>query len=441
VKPCICLIEDDLIMGEALVERFDMEGFSCDWFRNGNDAFLPLRNKLYALVVSDIRLPDISGEQIFTELRDTGASQPPFLFITGYGAIDQAVRLLKLGAEDYLTKPLDIPVLVAKVRVLASRSAASQEGTAMLGISRAMRNISAMLPRIAANARTVLITGESGVGKEVVARAIHDVARKGRPQPFIPVNCGAITESLMEAELFGHERGAFTGAIKERRGCFEQASGGTLFLDEIGEMPLSTQVKLLRAIQERCVVRVGGEKPIPVDIRLICASNRDLKAQIDAGKFREDLYYRVHVVQIDIPPLRERREDILWLADRFLDEFSTDGPRRRLDAAGEAALLAKPWPGNARELHHCLEGVCILSSSTVLSGDELCGWNGDVVVDEPQTSLAEHVAASERRHIAEVLAANGGRIADTAARLGISRKSLWEKMRKHDIKAAAADAE
>ena len=201
--------------------------------------------------------------------RAQGTPLPPFRFITGHGAIDQAVRLSKLGAEDYLTKPLDIPVLVDKVRSLCARSSHASEAEPRLGISSAMRRIEAMLPRIAVNARTVLITGETGVGKEVVARAIHDLARGDKPQAFVPVNCGAITETLMEAELFGHEKGAFTGALRERRGYFEQAHGGTLFLDEIGDMTLSMQVKLLRAIQDRSIVRVGGERAIPIDIRLI----------------------------------------------------------------------------------------------------------------------------------------------------------------------------
>ncbi len=423
-------------MGEALVERFDIEGFACDWFRKGREALLPLQSKAYALVVSDIRLPDISGEQIFEELRSNGRALPPFLFITGYGAIDQAVRLLKLGAEDYLTKPLDIPVLIGKVRALVSRTVPLFDGTARLGISSAMRSIEAMLPRVAANARTVLVTGESGVGKEVVARAIHDAASAGKAQPFVAVNCGAITETLMEAELFGHEKGAFTGAIKERRGCFEQASGGTLFLDEIGDMPLPMQVKLLRAIQERSVVRVGGERTIPVDIRLICASNQNLKTMVETGCFREDLYYRIHVIQIDVPPLRNRREDILWLADRFLMEIAGSGAVHRLDATGEAALLAAEWPGNVRELRHCLERACILGGSQVLSVDILGGKTGCQPSDEAPRSLADHIAASERRHIIEALAGNTGRIAETAAQLGISRKNLWEKMRKHGIKSA-----
>lgn len=431
MKPRICLIEDDPIMGEALVERLDIEGYDCDWFKNGRDALQPLQNKPYALAISDIRLPDISGEELFITLHSP--TQPPFLFITGHGAIDQAVRLLKLGAEDYQTKPLNIPLLMSKVSELCTRTLPTTGSSGQLGISSAMRRIETMLPRMAASARSVLITGESGVGKEVVARALHDSACAEETQPFVAVNCGAISETLIEAELFGHEKGAFTGASSARRGYFEQANGGTLFLDEIGDMPLRMQVKLLRAIQERCVVRVGGEKQIPVNIRLICATHCDLKKKVETGEFREDLYYRIHVVQINIPPLRERREDILWLADRFLAELSADGSPRSLDVSAETALLAAPWHGNVRELRHCLECACVMSTSRILTADTLLGTNEDATTDDVPHTLANCVAVFERRHIAETLATHDWSIAETAAQLGISRKNLWEKMKRHGI--------
>jgi DNA-binding NtrC family response regulator len=439
MRPRICLIEDDPYMGDSLVERFELEGLDCDWFQRGRDALLPLRSKPYALVISDIQLPDISGEALFTELVAEGARRPPFLFITGHGAIDQAVRLLKLGAEDYLTKPLDIPLLLAKVRQLVARAQPRSGAEPLLGISSAMRAIDELLPRVAAQAKTVLITGESGVGKEVIARAFHDHARAGKTQPFVAVNCGAISETLLEAELFGHEKGAFTGAVRERRGTFEQADGGTLFLDEIGDMPLTMQVKLLRVIQERSIVRVGGERAIPVAIRLVCATHRDLLARVADGRFREDLYYRIHVVQLHIPPLRERREDILWLADRILRELADGRPPRRLDAAAEQALLAADWPGNVRELRHCLERACILDGSPVLGAASLAGRVHKEGGNAPPLSLADHVAQSERRHIAETLSAAGGRIGEAAARLGISRKTLWEKMRRHGLSAEPSD--
>ncbi len=440
MKPTICLIEDDVIMGEALIERLDMEGYACDWFQRGRAALVGLLHKGYQLVISDIRLPDMSGEDLFTELQKSGRTLPPFLFITGHGAIDQAVRLLKLGAEDYLTKPLNVPLLLDKVRLLSSRATPETTGMPQLGISSAMRRIEAMLPRIAGQARSVLITGESGVGKEVVAHALHGHADPTGCQPFVAVNCGAVTESLMEAELFGHEKGAFTGAIKERKGCFEQAAGGTLFLDEIGDMPLGMQIKLLRAIQERVIVRVGGQREIPIDIRLICATHRDLRAMVEAGKFREDLYYRIHVVQIDIPPLRERKEDILWLASRLIENFRLDGPPPRLHPSAEQALVERPWHGNVRELGHCLERARILGNAEVITVDMLCGKFEEEGADTPDVSLTlgSYLADSERRYIQQALARHGWRIADTAGELGISRKNLWEKMRKLEIPGQAS---
>jgi len=433
----ICLIEDDENLGEALVERLEMDGYSCTWHRRGEDARRDLQRSAYDVAISDIQLPDSSGGSLFEALLAAGIPLPPFIFITGYGAIDDAVRLLKLGAEDYLTKPFEVAALMRKIKALCDRGAGSASRPGSLGLSSAMRRIEQMLPRIAANSGTVLITGESGVGKEEVARALHRLGEANGPLPFVGVNCGAITESLMEAELFGHERGAFTGAHREKKGYFEQANGGTLFLDEIGDMPLVMQVKLLRVIQERAFARVGGERAISVAIRLICATNRDLKEMVEAGQFREDLYYRIHVVHINVPPLRERQEDILWLAARFLDDLATGGaPARKLHPLAERALVEHDWPGNIRELKNCLERACIFSPRTTLTITDLFG---DAVSDQHEQttpeSLAEFVHACERRYIEQALATNGWRIKETAAVLGITRKNLWEKMRKYEIES------
>ena len=435
----ICLIEDDEIMGEAVSDRFGLEGFKCVWFKTGEAARKSLRQDKYSVVISDIMLPDIDGEKLFEELRSAGTELPPYIFITGYGAIDRAVRLLKLGAEDYLTKPLDIRVLIEMVRNVCAKSplgSVSQSETHGLGISSAMRNIESILPRLAPDNVTVLITGESGVGKEVVARALHRLRDPEWHLPFITVNCGAITETLLEAEMFGYVKGAYTGALRDKKGYFEQANGGTLFLDEIGDMPLSMQVKLLRAIQERKVVRVGGEALIPVDIHLVCATNKDLKKMVEAGEFREDLFYRIHVVELHVPPLRERKEDILWLAGLMLDaEAIQHGrTRRELSAAAEHALLEHPWPGNIRELKHCLERACILSSQAVLTAQVLfdsAAQEGEEAASSG--SLNDYLGGYERHYIEQVLKSKDGRISDTAAALGISRKNLWEKMRKLNI--------
>ena len=432
----ICLIEDDPIMGEALAERLDFEGFACDWYRDGKSGRRGLGQRRHSVVVSDINLPDISGEQLFCELLESGQALTPFIFITGYGAIDQAVRLLKLGAHDYVTKPFNVGELIGKIRNLCERQQPVANANAVLGISTSMRHIEGLLPRLAASRSAVLISGESGAGKEEVARALH---RSGDPDgktPFVAVNCGAIPENLIESELFGHEKGAFTGADRERHGVFEQADGGTLFLDEIGEMPPSMQVKLLRAIQDKTVVRVGGAMPRKVDIRLICATHHDLKAMVVSGDFREDLYYRIHVVHLHVPPLRERQEDILWLAAHFLDERANRGEARRsLTPEAERALTSYPWPGNVRELQHCLERASILSLTPLLNVDSLFGgnWLSAEINDVLRQPLSGYLQDCERAYIRRALCECEGRIADTAALLGISRKNLWEKMRKLDM--------
>lgn len=434
----ICLIEDDPIMGEALADRFGLEGFACDWFREGLPALSAMQRKRFDVVLSDIQLPDVNGEALYQDARGLITELAPWIFITGHGVIDGAVRMLKLGAEDYLTKPLDIRALLDKLRAVCARGRPEVVGEPVLGVSSAMRALESLLPKIAGNAGTVLITGESGVGKEELARALHRLRDHEGRRPFIAVNCGALAEALLEAELFGHTRGAFTGAVRDRKGVFEQADGGTLFLDEIGDMTPAMQVKLLRAIQDRSVVRVGGETPIAVDIHLICATHRDLKHMVERGEFREDLYYRIHVIHLHIPPLRERREDILWLTERLLARCAAEhgGVPRRLHRLAERPLLDYPWPGNIRQLKHVLERACILSDQALLTPEMLfeeLPLRADAVAGE---SLAQHLHDCERRFIEGALRGNRWRMAETAAALGISRKNLWEKMKKLGVASA-----
>jgi DNA-binding NtrC family response regulator len=430
----ICLIEDDPIMGESLCDRFDIEDIPCDWHQTAASAEQALARTDYALVISDVRLPDLDGGTLFERLRARKDSLPPFIFITAYGTIDRAVELLKQGAADYVTKPFDLEQLLAKVRALGRTVFATDPSEEVaLGVSEAMHRISTILPRVARHASILLLQGESGVGKEYVARNFDRLARHSTACPFVPVNCGAISEGLFEAEFFGHEKGAFTGAVRAKRGFFEQAHCGTLFLDEIGELPLPMQVKLLRVIQERVVVRVGGEAPTPVDFRLVCATNRDLKEMVQQGLFREDLYYRVNVIQLRIPPLRERPDDIVWFAHRFIDEFASSHPdvRRALSPAAEEALRAYPWPGNLRELRHAIERACIFSASATLGPQAFFGEGliESVPVTKPG-NLGEYLQECERGYIRRALEQRQGHIAETAADLGISRKNLWEKMKK-----------
>jgi DNA-binding NtrC family response regulator len=448
MQPNICLIEDDEIMGESLFDRFGLEGFRVEWHHTGLEGMRAVSHKKYDLIISDIHLPDLNGEEIFTRLSAEKRPLPPFIFITGYGSIDRAVRLLKLGAADYISKPFDLDLLVEKAHLLCPEQlyAAADEahGTDALGISPVMRGIEQSIPRLAKLASTILITGESGVGKEHVAQLVHRHARHEKNAPFVAINCGAVTESLLESELFGHEKGSFTGAAKARKGVFEQAHGGTLFLDEIGEMSLNMQVKLLRAIQERVIVRVGGETIIPVDVRLICATNRDLKKMVEEKTFREDLYYRIHVIRLRIPPLCERKEDVLWFAQLFLKMCAQLSHESHvLSPLGERALLDYDWPGNLRELKHSVERACILSTNPMLDAEAFFD-DGSLPPPSPQDaaetaatdgSLTDYMRDCERKFIQQSLEHNHWHFGHTATALGISRKNLWEKMKKLDIHA------
>lgn len=441
IRPRICLIEDDEIMGESLAQRFQLEGFDVDWWRTAREAAAALESRRYGVVVSDIRLPDRNGGDLFLDLSARLPMLPPFLFMTAFGSIDRAVELLKAGAADYIAKPFEADLLVDKVRGLAKGygavSSDAPDGDA-LGVSPIMRRIAESLPRLSRHATALLITGESGVGKEHVAKLVHRQGA-GDSAPFVAVNCAAIPESLLEAELFGYEKGAFTGAVKSKRGVFEQASGGTLFLDEIGEMPLSMQAKLLRVLQERTLVRLGGESQVSVDFRLVCATHQDLKAMVEQERFREDLYYRIHVIQLRIPPLRERPEDIRWFVRHYVEAFNRANPeeRRRLDPRTEQALVSYAWPGNIRELKHAVERACILSPSPLLGADAFFG--GDLVdgnVAQPASpSLADYLMACEQDYLKVALDRHDWHMTNTAEALGITRKTLWEKMRRLGIHA------
>jgi len=437
----MCLVEDDEIMGESLVRLCSLEGFEVIWCRTAAEAARTIGAQRFDVVVSDIRLPDRNGGELFLELREKQPRLPPFLFMTAYGTIDRAVELLKAGAADYVTKPFDVDALVRQVRTLAESygSGGGEDGDDSLGVSPAMRHIAGSLPRLARHAAALLITGESGSGKEHVARLFHRHA-VGAAAEFVAVNCASIPESLIEAELFGYERGAFTGAVRAKRGFFELAHRGTLFLDEIGEMPPSMQAKLLRAIQDRRVTRLGGEKPFACDFRLVCATHRDLKAMVEDGRFREDLYYRIHVIHLRIPALRERPEDIRWFVRRFVEEFNHAHPeeRRRLDPRTEQALIRYGWPGNVRELKHAVERACILSTGPLLDAEAFfeSSPGSDAGTQPPVSeSLAEYLMACEREYLSMILDRHRGHMTHAAETLGITRKTLWEKLRRLGVRA------
>jgi len=434
----VCLIEDDAIMGESLTDRLALEGLGCDWYRDGTSALSALGKRDYAAIVSDIRLPDLDGEALFKSLLDGPRAVPPTVFITGFGSIDQAVRLLHLGARDYITKPFDLDHLLDKLRTVCP-AVFSNDGwiqrEAVLGVSPALRRLQDLLARAAEHSARVLITGESGVGKEHAARFLHACTDPDGRRPFQAVNCAAIQESLLEAELFGYERGAFTGAVRAHRGVFERAHEGTLFLDEIGDMPLPMQAKLLRVIQDGRIERLGSERPLDVRVQLVCATNQDIEALVSEGKFREDLFYRVNVVNVHIPPLRERPEDILWFTRKFLERCRIErGIKRVLSPACERFLQTQPWPGNVRELEYAIERASIFARDTLIEPADLGDQKEEGAADtETGEDLRDFLQHSERGHILRALEGHGWRIQETSQALGVSRKSLWEKMQRYRI--------
>jgi len=368
----IAVVEDDEVMGASLVQRLELEGARPTWWRRGADAAAALRTARapFDAVVCDIRLPDRDGETVFRESATAG-SPPPFLFITAYGDIDQAVRLLRSGGGDYLTKPFAIDVFLDRLAAIA-RSPDDVAITGALGMSVAMRGVEETIGRIAEADLSVLFIGETGVGKEIAARLLHDRSpRAGKP--FVAVNCAAIPADLIESELFGHEKGAFTGAHTRHAGHAERARTGTLFLDEIGDMPLHMQAKLLRLIEDGFFLRVGGEAPVPFRARVVSATHHDLEAAVAAGRFRQDLLYRLNAIPVALPPLRARPDDAVWLLRRFFQAAvsARPGALRGIGPPAEEAVAAHPWPGNVRELRNRLDRAVALAQGPVLTASDL----------------------------------------------------------------------
>jgi DNA-binding NtrC family response regulator len=433
----IALVEDDPIMGESLLERLELEGFGVDWFQSFQQAEHGLARKSYNAIISDIRLPDGNGANILSLVKKkSGGTVPPTIFVTAYGTIDQAVSLLKQGATDYLTKPLDTGQLLERLAAYRRDTAKTVEpesATWALGVSAAMRDIESQLVRLVEHPYVpILFSGESGVGKEVAARFLHD--QQCPATPFAAINCAAIPDTLISSELFGHEKGAFTGAERRHAGLFERAGRGFALLDEVGDMSLSLQPVLLRVLQERRFTRLGGKSALEIEGRVLFATHQNLKDLVRAEKFREDLFYRINVVHIEIPPLRERREDIGWLADRFLHKFNlgnTTAPRS-LSVDARDYVSRKDWQGNARELKNALQRAYIFSKNEVLQIEDF-GNQPDLLPEEMASGLNNYLQHDEREYIVHVLRAHGLRIAESATVLEISRKTLWQKMKKYGI--------
>ena len=435
----IGIIEDDPIMGESLLQRLSLEGSRPAWWQTGAQAIAAIEESRPDALVCDIRLPDMNGEDLLRQIMPS-LGQVPVLFITAYADIDQAVRLIRAGADDYMTKPFAMADFLDRMGRLLSRRRDEGAPPAALGISKAMRTVEALLRRVAPIDSAVLLTGESGVGKEVAAQFLHDMSPRAN-QPFIAVNCAAVPADLLESEMFGHERGSFTGAHARHEGYAERARGGTLFLDEIGEMPSSMQVKLLRLVQDQMFFRVGGETAVPFQARLVCATNADLRARIDEGRFRKDLFYRLDVIHVPILPLRDRREDILPLIDHYVTRFAMafDREVRGLTTLAHEAVLSHDWPGNVRELRNRVERAAALAEGPWLSVRNLFPEREDADREEGASappdvmSLAEARAEAERRCIQAALREADGKANTAASLLGISRSTLFEKMRRLGI--------
>lgn len=434
----LALIEDDPIMGESLVQRLKLEGAKVRWWKNGAEALQGLSEASADAIICDIRLPDRSGADVFRSIaRERRA--PPFLFITGYGDVEQAVSLMREGARDYMTKPFVMAEFLARLEQVVGAPEAL--GVPVLGVSAAMRELEQFLERAARVNSNLLLTGETGVGKEVCARFLHDKRQKPNG-PFMALNCAAIPADLMESELFGHEKGAFTGAHARHLGYAERAGDGVLFLDEISELTPKLQAKLLRVIESRSFHRLGGEQAIPFKARLVCATNADLRQATQEGTFREDLYFRINVIACHVPPLRDRADDIEWLIDRFFAEFTRTIDS---DAVGVSALASEAarqhgWPGNVRELRNRIERAVALALGRWIMPADLFPEHNESPATEGKfiASLGTAREDAEKRHIQRALAVTGGAILPAAKALGISRTTLWEKMKRYGL--AGSDA-
>ncbi|MHB1109875.1 MAG: sigma-54-dependent transcriptional regulator [Devosia sp.] len=431
----IGLVEDDPVMGGSIVQRLELEGWDVAWWQSGREAMAEIAKASGSLdlVICDIRLPDVSGEDVFNELAKL-PNRPPVMFITGFAEIDQAVRLMRCGAVDFMTKPFFMEEFLRRIETGRRVSLEGRGTPYALGESTAIQHAEDLLHRYAGLDLPVLITGETGSGKEVAARLLHQISPR-KSEPFVAVNCAAIPAELLESEIFGHEKGAFTGAQQRHLGYAERAGKGTLFLDEIGDMPLPLQAKLLRLIEAGSFGRVGGEVEVPFRARVVAATHANLAERGGSNGFREDLYFRLAVLPIDMPPLRDRPEDITWLMDRFLCEATArnDNRIRGFSALAEEAALAHPWPGNVRELRNRVERAAALSTSEWIMPGDLFPESSLKADSLGFLPLADVREAAERRQIERALDETGGQIAKAAGLLAISRTTLWEKMTRFGI--------
>ena len=445
----ILVVDDDESHRMMLRAHLEEDGFEVVEASDGHEAVQKVENRFFDLVLIDIRMPKMDGREALRQIKHFNPSIP-VIMMTAYGSIDSAVETLKSGAEDYLTKPLDMDELLIKVhrslrfRQLEEENLLHRErlGTrfdfsSIIGKSPRMKELFEMLSMVAPTDATILLLGESGTGKEIVANAIHQNSQR-MEMPYVKVSCAALPETLLESELFGHEKGAFTGAMSKKKGRFELADNGTIFLDEIGEMSLLTQTKILRVLQEMEFESVGGTKTIQVDVRIITATNKDLDEEVRKGRFREDLYYRLNVVPITIPPLRERKEDIPILVEHFFRIYREKNRRTitGFEPRVMDAFIRYPWPGNVRELENIVERTVIMCRGDMISIHDL---PPTVMASQQEEGESEFISRPtlkdvEREAIVRTLRHTGGNRTKTAIILGITRKTLHNKIKEYGIK-------
>ncbi len=442
MKFTILVIDDEENIRNGLAANFEMEDYNVRTAENGKKGLELVAKGDIDLVITDLRMDGISGEEVVKRVT-TETPGIPVIVLTGHGSIDAAVDAMKAGAYDFLTKPLNLDQLnIIVKRALQGRELSLHHKMLqeklddvnsfgkMIGKSFEMQKLFQNIKKVAPSKASVLITGESGVGKELVAEAIHKLSPR-KNNALISVNCSALTETLLESELFGHEKGAYTGADSMKKGRFELAHGGTIFLDEIGEINLSTQVKLLRVLQERKFERVGGEDTIEVDVRVIAATNKNLEEEVKAGRFREDLFYRLNVVHLQVPALRDRKDDIPLMIEYYLKKFSSEDGKEiiGIDSKARAALYKYNWPGNVRQLVNCIESAVVMCSGNEIKLEDLppgiSSYSGEETVSVP---LGISLEEAEKIIIEQNLAANNGNKTKTAEILGIERKTLSKKL-------------
>lgn len=447
MKFTVLIIDDEENIRNGLAANFELEDYEVKTASNGKDGLDLVAKGDIDLVITDLRMDGISGEEVVRRVT-TETPGIPVIVLTGHGSIDAAVDAMKAGAYDFLTKPLNLDQLNLIVkRALENRELSLQhkllkdevESSAsleqMIGKSSEMQKVFSMIKKVAPAKASVLITGESGVGKELVANAIHNLSGR-KDKAFIKVHCAALSESLLESELFGHEKGAYTGADTMQKGRFELAHGGTIFLDEIGEINQNIQIKILRVLQEKTFERVGGEKSISVDVRIVAATNKNLEEEVKAGRFREDLYYRLNVVHLKVPSLRERKDDLPLLINSFVNKFASENEKNivGIDARAKSALFRYNWPGNIRQLQNCIESAVVMSNGNEITLEDLplsiSEYSGDETISIP---IGVTLEEAEKTLIQQNLAANKGNKSKTADILGIGRKTLHRKLQEYGL--------